>query len=290
MKKLILCFVVLTLIASSRAFVHGKNIAAMNEATPNNVAKYIAGVYNSLDFKGKEQLSLPVFEKAIIGYLNLRSSGKLNTGKQILSIADFSQSSCKARLWIIDLQSHKVLINDYVAHGQGSGEEFAKTFSNIENSHQSSLGFYVTGETYNGDHGRSLRLNGMDNGYNSAAMERSVVVHGADYVSKEFIRTEKRLGRSWGCPAVSSKISNKVIDIIQDGTCLFIYYPDKKYLASSYWLNKKPDYLPEDNMNNQLLALATQSGKPPVYIYEFSASQLYIINKYNLKSIHRLLP
>lgn len=290
MKKLILCLFVLTVMTSSHEFVAGKNAISVNDATSSNVAKYIAYNYNLLDFKGKEKLSPLVFEKAFVGYLNLRNAGKLNTDKQILTIADFSQSSCKTRLWIINLQTHKVLLNDYVAHGQGSGDEFAKVFSNTENSHQSSLGFYVTGETYIGDHGRSLRLEGMDNGYNSAAMERAVVVHGADYVSKDFIKSQKRLGRSWGCPAVATKIADKVIDIIQDGTCLFIYYPDKKYMANSYWLNKKIDRLPEDNMKTDMLAFANQPNIKVVHIYEFSATELYIIKKYNLMSIHRLLP
>lgn len=290
MKKLILCLTVLTILASSFGLAEAKVNIAVNEATTSNLKKYIANTYHLLDFKGKATLALPVYEKAVTGYLNLRNAGKLNTDKQILTVADFSQSSCQTRLWIIDMQNHKVLLNDYVAHGQGSGDEFAKVFSNTENSHQSSLGFYVTGETYNGDHGLSLRLDGMDNGYNSAAMERAVVVHGADYVSKDFIKSQKRLGRSWGCPAISTQIANKVINLIQDGTCLFIYYPDKKYMANSYWLNKKIDRLPEDNMKTDMLAFANQPNIKVVHVYEFSATELYIIKKYNLMSIHRLLP
>ncbi len=139
-------------------------------------------------------------------------------------------------MWIIDLDSRKVLLNTHVAHGQGTGEEYAKNFSNNEGSHQSSMGFYVTGDTYVGKHGNSLHLHGMDEGYNSAAYERAIVVHGAGYVSSDFIAGTGRLGRSWGCPAVSNELADEVIETIKDGTCMFIYYPEQRYIQSSKWL------------------------------------------------------
>lgn len=181
---------------------------------------------------------------AMKGYLNLKSAGKLSDNKQILTVADFTRSSAQNRLWIIDLNTRKVIVHTYVAHGQGSGDEFATAFSNTNNSHQSSIGFYVTGETYTGEHGTSLRLNGMDNGYNSAALDRGIVVHGADYVCKDFVAGNQRLGRSWGCPAVNSRMAPAIINTIKGGTCLFIYYPQRAYLASAYWLNKKVSNVP----------------------------------------------
>lgn len=232
------------------------------------VNQYINKIYNEIDFKDNEKLSFEAFSTALHGYLNLLNEDKVNYNKQILTIADLSLSANVHRLWIIDLKSKKVLLNDYVAHGQGSGEEFATAFSNRENSHQTSLGFYVTGDTYIGDHGRALRLYGLDEGFNSAAFDRDVVVHGADYVCPAFIKSEKRLGRSWGCPAVSNKVINKVIDYIEGGTCLFIYYPQKKYLSGSVWLKKKVARLPEDFM------LRDVQEKPIVkYVYAADAQE-----------------
>lgn len=196
----------------------------------------IVNAYNKIDFSSVDKLDYDVFAKAYIGYMNLRANNKLNTEKQILTICDYSKSANTNRMWLIDLANNTVLLNTYVAHGQGTGEEYATRFSNREGSHQSSLGFYVTGATYIGKHGNSMYLHGMDEGYNSAAFERSIVLHGAGYVSHDFIAGTGRLGRSWGCPAVSEQISEKVIDLIKDGTCLFIYYPERKYLANSRWL------------------------------------------------------
>jgi len=280
MKKLILCMSVAGLLGVTL------KIATAKEPTTNPVVAtpavsdidgYISNVYGQIDFKGKEKLSFDAFSAAYRGYLNLRNAGKLSSNRQMLTVADFTMSSAKQRLWIIDLASKKVVLNDYVAHGQGSGDEFARAFSNTENSHQSSIGFYVTGDTYIGSHGNSLRLYGMDNGYNSAAYDRAVVVHGADYVSPSFIAGQKRLGRSWGCPAVSQQSISKVINYIQGGTCLFIYYPQKQYMASSAWLNKKIDHLPEDFMIRDMIdpsTVAMNSNKDAKFVYADNAQDL----------------
>ncbi|MFA6151430.1 MAG: murein L,D-transpeptidase catalytic domain family protein [Chitinophagaceae bacterium] len=211
--------------------------------TTKTSTEHISTVYQKINFCRFNKLNPQVFETAYRGYLNLKGAGKLSDEKEILSVADYSLSSNVPRLWIIDLRNNKVLQNTYVAHGQGTGEEFAEHFSNRENSHQSSLGFYVTGETYNGGHGLSLYLFGMDNQYNSAAYSRSVVMHGASYVSESFIQQNQRLGRSWGCPAVSEELAPEIINCLKDGTCLFIYHNDKNYLTNSYWLNKKSNQL-----------------------------------------------
>ncbi len=153
-----------------------------------------------------------------------------------LTICDFSKSSNTKRLWVIDTDKKEILFNSLVAHGMGTGEEFAEKFSNTDSSHQSSLGFYVTETTYNGNNGYSLRLLGMDKGFNDAALSRAIVMHGADYVSENFAKQHKRIGRSWGCPAVPRDLAEPIINTIKAQNVLFIYYPDEQYLASSEWL------------------------------------------------------
>lgn len=138
---------------------------------------------------------------------------------------------------MIDLQNKKILFNDLVAHGKNSGGVYAQNFSNTENTYMSSLGFYLTGNTYHGKHGLSLILEGMDKDYNDNARNRAIVMHGANYVSNDFIKKYGRLGRSFGCPSLPPGIYKKVIDTIRDGSCLFIYYPDKNFLAKSQVLN-----------------------------------------------------
>lgn len=223
---------------------------------------YICSIYEKISFCREGKLNPVVFETAYRGYANLKAAGKLAADKQIISIADYSLSANTKRLWIIDLRTNKVLLNTYVAHGQGTGEEFASAFSDRENSHQSSLGFYVTGNTYTGEHGLSLYLHGMDNGFNTNAYRRSVVLHGAAYVSEDFIRAHKRLGRSWGCPAVGQELATGIIDMVKEGTCLFIYHPDKAYLAQSYWLNRKGRGLPEEMQQKQFELTAPPLPEP----------------------------
>ncbi|MES2477925.1 MAG: murein L,D-transpeptidase catalytic domain family protein [Bacteroidota bacterium] len=221
-------------------------------STPDPVSsEYIQSVYEKIDFCGSAKLNPLVFEQAFRGYSNLRFAGKLSAKEEILTVCDYSLSSNVKRLWIINLAERKVLLNTYVAHGQGTGDEFATTFSNRENSHQSSLGFYVTGETYNGEHGLSLYLHGMDQQYNSAAYKRSIVLHGAAYVSETFIRQNQRLGRSWGCPAVAEELAPEIISLIKGGTCLFSYHHDIQYLSTSYWLNKRVNRIQNQSVARQ---------------------------------------
>jgi len=185
------------------------------------LVNYINEVYVDSELQ-LANLALPVFEKALIGFLNLKISNNLNNNKSILTVVDFTKPSTQKRMWIIDIENKKLLLNTYVAHGQGSGFDLANAFSNKEESHQSSLGFYVTNETYFGKHGLSLRLDGFDKGINDKARERAIVIHGANYVSESFIKQTGRLGRSHGCPAVPVELTEKVIDLIKDKTCLFI--------------------------------------------------------------------
>ena len=169
---------------------------------------------------------LESFTKALQGFYSLKEKGLVQ--KDLLTLIDFSLSSNTKRLWVIDLTTNTVLLHSLVAHGRNTGEEFAQKFSNKSESYQSSLGFYTTGEVYNGKHGKSLKLDGLEKGINDNARNRAVVIHGADYVSESFIRNHKRLGRSQGCPAVPVELTNELIDMIKDKSCIFIYHPSRK--------------------------------------------------------------
>lgn len=197
--------------------------------------EYVEDSFDRMDLRGKG-LKLDLYRKAIIGYQNLKRSKKIPAYKSILSIVDFSKSSRHKRLWIIDLNNEKLMFHTLVAHGQGSGSEMATMFSNTLDSHQSSLGFYVTGDTYIGKHGLSLKLHGMDAGFNSNAHKRAIVVHGADYVSNTFIKSQGRLGRSHGCPVVPEELNDKIINVIKNQTVLYIDADVNSY--SSVYLNK----------------------------------------------------
>ena len=142
------------------------------------------------------------------------------------------KSSAK-RLFIIDMQKMEIVVNTLVAHGRNSGVLFAKNFSNKNNSYQSSLGFYITGEIYKGKHGMSLQLTGIETGINDKAKQRAIVMHGADYVNEGLIHSQGYIGRSQGCPAVPEKLHKPIINKIKNGTCLFIYSPNKNYLIHS---------------------------------------------------------
>jgi len=177
-------------------------------------------------------LSNEAFNMAIRGFNKLRQEGKF-IDKQIVTIIDFSKPSTMKRMFIIDIEQSQVLFNTYVAHGLRSGSLMAERFSNRPSSNQSSLGFYETLSTYCGKHGYSLKLNGLEKGINDKASQRAIVVHGAPYVSEGMIRMQGFLGRSWGCPAVPERLSKPIIDAIRDGSCLFIYAPNKSYLTQS---------------------------------------------------------
>jgi hypothetical protein len=174
----------------------------------------------------KNQFSLPKLEsfaQALNGFYKLKEEGKIK--KDIVTLIDFSLPSSAKRLWVIDLVSKTILFQSLVAHGRNTGEEFADSFSNAAQSFKSSLGFYSTGEVYNGKHGLSLRLDGLEKGINDNARNRGVVIHAANYVSASFIKNNKRLGRSEGCPALPVSLSKEIISAIKDKSCLFIYHP-----------------------------------------------------------------
>jgi L,D-transpeptidase catalytic domain len=181
-------------------------------------------------------LSFEVFKYGMTGFLALKQQGKLSD-KDLLTIIDFSKPSTEKRFFTLDLKNFKVKFHTYVSHGKNTGENLAKAFSNVLHSNQSSLGFYVTAETYVGSKGYSLKLDGMEKGYNDKIRERAVVIHNAEYVSEEWIKKYGRLGRSQGCPALPVELGRKVIDVIKDHTAIFAYYNDPSYIGSSAYLN-----------------------------------------------------
>jgi len=203
--------------------------------------KYVSDLYASAEL-AQSGLNRLVFEKAITGYYNLKNAGKLSNMKSIISIADMDQPSTSKRLWIIDLDKRALVLNTWVAHGQNTGDDKATRFSNVDDSYQSSLGFYVTGEVYTGKHGRSLKLDGMDNGYNDNARKRSIVVHGAAYVSQGTINALGRLGRSQGCPAVAPELAGQVIQTIEGKTVLYINGSDRAYTSQYLDEHKAASY------------------------------------------------
>jgi hypothetical protein len=181
-------------------------------------------------------LNEKALEYALLGYHRLLKKGFLHR-KDVLSICDFSQSSGLKRMYVIDVRNKKLLYRSYVAHGINSGEEFANSFSNRPDSHKSSLGFYVTRNTYFGSNGLSLRIDGVDKGFNNMASQRNIVIHGARYVSERILRKYGMMGTTFGCPAIPTEMSQQIIPLLKNGTCFFIYYPSKKYLSHSSVLN-----------------------------------------------------
>jgi len=156
--------------------------------------------------------------------------------RDLLTVIDYSLPSSTPRLFIFNLDQHKLLFRELVAHGKNSGDDIATFFSNSPSSLATSIGLYVTADTYFGHNGYSLRLKGLDEGFNDMAWDRAIVLHGASYVSQEAIKVLGRLGRSWGCPAVSETVAQKIIDTIRGGSAIFSYYPDKEWLSKSTFL------------------------------------------------------
>lgn len=200
-------------------------------ATGSSTELEVASLYQQLK---ENQFSLPTlnsFTEAITGFYQLKEKGLIQ--KEILTIIDFSLSSNTKRLWVIDMVAHEVLMNTYVSHGKNTGEEFANSFSNENSSFKSSLGFYTTAEIYTGKHGMSLKLDGLEKGVNDKARERGIVMHAADYVSNEYIKSNRRLGRSQGCPAIPAELTRQIIEMIKDKSCLFVFHPSRTYTGEN---------------------------------------------------------
>ncbi len=190
--------------------------------------------FQKLTAHSRSYPSWTCFAYAEQGYQKLVALGKINN--PYLTVVDFSLPSTQKRLWVIDMQQLKVVQHTYVAHGRNSGWITPTAFSNIPESQQSSLGFYLTGATYFGKHGLAMKLKGMEPGFNDNAAERAIVMHGAAYVSAEHIQRHQRLGRSQGCPALSQNDAQVIIPTIQNGSCLFIYAQQTSYLEQSTFI------------------------------------------------------
>jgi hypothetical protein len=160
---------------------------------------------------------------------------------QRLAVIDYSRPSTEPRLWVFDLQKRALLHQELVAHGRNTGDNYAQHFSNAPGSLQSSLGLFRTLDTYSGSNGYSLRMEGLESGFNDLALERAIVMHGAPYVNETLPKTQNRIGRSWGCPAVRMGVAHQIIDELKGGQFVFSYYPDRKWLAASKFLNCKAD-------------------------------------------------
>jgi hypothetical protein len=205
-----------------------KNLPLIAISTTNNMPADVKAknLYNTLDANNLSLPKLESFTEALKGFYALQARGVIQ--KNILTLIDFSLSSNTKRLWIIDLNTKTILFNSLVAHGRNTGNEFANSFSNAAESYKSSLGFYATGEVYQGKHGLSLRLDGLERGINDNARSRAVVMHGANYVTESFIHNNMRLGRSLGCPAIPMMLTKEIINTIKDKSCLYIYHPSIK--------------------------------------------------------------
>jgi hypothetical protein len=223
-------------VAKSAAGSTGRFLPSTNtiiKKSPASPVPFLKSVYDSLQLN-LAGLSHQAYEYARQGLNRLVEEGRL-LNDSILSIADFSQPSNKKRFFIIDLKNYKVLFNTLVAHGRNTGREWATSFSNQNASLKSSPGFYITGETYDGKNGYSLKLDGVEKGVNDNAYERGIVVHGAPYVNQAYVNAQGFIGRSQGCPAIPLPVARHIINTIKEGSCLFIYHPS--YIEKSTVLN-----------------------------------------------------
>lgn len=214
-------FIIILIIAGG-LYLQGKQIMDQDEQIIDTNDTIISSRIGHLVDSFK--ISEPAFYLALNGYYDLKSKDLLKNDS-LIAIVDFSKSSEKKRLYVIDIKNEEIIKNTYVAHGMQSGLEIAESFSNRRLSNKSSLGLYLTQEIYQGKHGYSLRIEGMSKDLNDNAYKRAIVIHGANYVSEDFIQQNGRLGRSFGCPAVPMNEVNEIIDLIKNGACLYIYHP-----------------------------------------------------------------
>lgn len=233
--------------SASLSFVFALNATAAQENTTNPFAYVPLGSPQSTAvLLTKLSRSAPAANPKVIGLalsaLNCALTQGMSPARN-LTVIDYSLVSTKPRLWVFDLATGKLLFQELVAHGKNTGENFARNFSNTYGSLQTSLGLFRTKETYMGANGYSLRMEGLEDGFNDKAMERAIVFHGADYVDLKLAKKIGHLGRSWGCPAVRKGIARKVIDTIKGEQFLFSYYPDQQWLSNSQFLNCPSQHL-----------------------------------------------
>ena len=232
MKKWILFLLPLILLVSYRGKIHegGKSTKAEKPGKHNESIDFrIQALYNSISC---DELDPEVFKLAYEGYHKLKQQ-HAGIAKDIITVIDFDKPSTQTRMFVIDLKNRKIIRKSLVAHGKNSGANLPSRFSNRPNSLQSSLGFFLTGETYIGKHGLSVRLDGLEPNVNDNARARNIVIHNADYVSEQFIKRVGRLGRSFGCPALPKEGFKDIVNTIKEGSLLFIYSSRSDYLEKS---------------------------------------------------------
>jgi hypothetical protein len=229
----------IVLTAGTRTSPEPNVVAA--EVAPAATAEVTGAAASAFDAAGWDEAAIGDIDPAVFATA-LRAAGNAIqrgdvAGPGTLTVIDFSRRSTEKRMWVYDLRSRTLLFDELVAHGRGSGQVLATTFSNDAESNRSSLGLYRTGETYIGKHGYSLRLDGLEPGFNDHARERGIVMHAAEYVNASAARAQGYLGRSLGCPALRPEITKSVIDAVKGGGLLFAYYPDQRWLKSSKYLS-----------------------------------------------------
>jgi len=205
---------------------------AVSAASPADARTLVNSTFSRAGWGSLGGLSPSVLDLALSAASCAVESG-VASRPETLTVIDYSLPSTTKRMWVYDLDDRKLLYHELVAHGSGSGDTFARAFSNTADSHQSSLGLFVTDQPYVGKNGYSLRMDGLEPGFNDRARDRAIVIHGAPYVSDGVARAQGRLGRSWGCPAVRAVIAKSLIDRVQGGGLVFVYYPDPTWLAES---------------------------------------------------------
>ena len=215
----------------------GAALVAATLLVPNAIDASASVSFTRADFDSTSigNIETEVFKMALDAASCAVRTGAVSA-PETLTVIDYSKPSSERRLWVFDLKAKELVYEELVAHGQGSGANMATQFSNEDESHQTSLGLFVTRDTYVGKNGYSLRLDGLDRGVNDRARDRAIVMHGAPYVSEEFVKANGRLGRSWGCPAISAVVAKQMIDRVKGGGLVFAYYPDAKLLKTSRYL------------------------------------------------------
>lgn len=221
----ILCLMSAVLLVTSESFAAAKPSIAASAAESTSTSAMAS----------TRGINPKVLALALKAHHKAHRMGKAR--KPLLTIIDYSLPSTKPRLWVMDVSKQKIIYHTYVAHGKHTGENVAQRFSDKPGSLQSSIGVFVTGKTYQGKHGLSLTLHGLEKGINGNAERRAIVMHAAHYVNSGFAQSRGRLGRSWGCPAVDARLAKPIIQTIQDGSVLFAYYPDQTWLNKSAFLS-----------------------------------------------------
>ncbi|HKO59493.1 MAG TPA: murein L,D-transpeptidase catalytic domain family protein [Thermoanaerobaculia bacterium] len=227
MKRLFLATAAVVVVAAPHARAGGS--AQCGAKPPETLIKYLV--------RQAPGLRSEVLELALDATACAEERGLVKR-RNLLTVIDYSLPSTEPRLFVFDLQARRILFRELVAHGKNSGGNTANFFSNSSGSLATSLGLYVTADTYIGSNGYSLRLKGLEEGINDMAWDRAIVMHGASYVSRAAVKALGRLGRSWGCPAVRQEVARKMIDTLRGGSPIFAYYPDKRWLKSSEFFGR----------------------------------------------------